>query len=714
MTGIKIYRKKIWLLLLFLVAASPYLTGQNRDTSSLLQQEFITDQLENIAENLDANIDYSDLLDELAYYIKNPISINDRYKIDELKRLHLLNDVQINNIRRYREKYEDILSPYELNFVDGFNREIIERILPFINFESSGKKNPLTLNRVFRYGKHQILLRYGRQIEKSKGYILPPDSAVYHPGSVYLGPSFKLYTRYSFSYQNRVRAGITMEKDAGEIFWKNSLPDTINQLISKKTTEIFDFRSVYFYASQLGKIKKIIVGDFHLEFGQGLNLWSGLGFGKSAQGIYVKKFGSGIRPNTSVNENRFFRGSAATLQFDNVEITGFYSNKNVDATIAESDTLDQPVITTIQETGLHRTINEIAAKNAIRAQTFGGHLRFQVKNLEIGVTAYHTKLDKPLLPSVALYKKFAFTGDKETHYGSDFNLVLNKINFFGELSVTEQKAYAVLTGMNAGFSDRFLFTLVYRNYSRDYHNFYALPFGATQNGSNEEGVYLGFMAFLSKTLSLSGYTDHYRFPWLRYRTGFPSYGHDYLLQLNITPSRKVKMYVRLRHKEQQQSYYEDYNYSALTNDITKENIRFNVSWDLSRSFILKNRCEYSLYNPKWGDKSRGYLMYQDVLYRPRFLPLALSFRYALFSTSSWDSRIYAYEYDVLYAFSVPAYYGNGQRVYFVTKYQLNNRFTFWFRVAQTTWFDKSYAGSGNDRVEGNHKTQIKFQVRIKL
>jgi hypothetical protein len=688
--------------------------AQNNDSVTILQREFITDQLENLAEMTDLNMDYSDLLDRLTYYQKNPIPINDKDQIDQLENLGLLNDIQINNIKRYRDQYGDILSPYELQFIDGFNQETIQRILPFVKFGKPGEKTSFSLKRAFKYGRHQVLFRYKQMLEKSAGYLLSPDSALSRPGTDYLGKPFKLYTRYTFSYQNHLHAGLTMEKDPGEVFWKNALNDSVLKVVGNKVTNIFDFYSAHLYIAGMGILKKAVVGDYHLEFGQGLNLWSGLGFGRSAQGVYVKRYGRGIRPNTSVNENRFFRGAAATIQIRDLEITGFYSNHHADANLPETDTLEQPYITTIQETGLHRTIHELLAKNAINIQTYGGHLKYHYKIFEIGATAYHTRLDKPLVPSDALYKKFAFSGDRETHYGADFSLVLNKVNFFGEFSLTENKAFAILAGMNAGFTDRLLFTLAYRNYSRDYHNFYGLAFGATQNGSNEEGIYLGFMAFLTKTFSLSGYVDHYRFPWLRYRSDFPSYGSDYVFQLNITPSRKVVMYVKYRHKQFQENYKSDYDYTPLTDDTKQDNIRFNITWNLSPSIIMKNRVEYVSYHPEYNEKSNGYLMYQDVLYRPYDLPLDITFRYALFSTDSWDSRIYAYENDVLYAFSIPAYYGRGQRVYLMARYKMNRRFTFWFRVARATWFDRNTIGSGADQVNGDHKTEIKAQVMIKL
>ncbi len=703
-------------LLLLGMFAVPYLAkAQKPDTTAINQTEFITDQIENIASGTDLNLDYSDLIDDYRYYQKHPVNINDKEEIDELERLKLLNDIQVNNIKRYRELNGDIMSKYELLYVDGINREIIERLLPFVVFGEVKKSNKISIKDVFNYGRHQLLLRYEQTLEQSAGYKIPVDSAIYHPGSACLGTPQKFYTRYTFQYRKKVRIGFTLEKDAGEVWNKNSLPDTVLQLTGNKITSFANFYSAHIYLADMGILKKVVIGDYHLEVGQGLNIWSGLAFGKSAQAIYVKKFGRGLRPNTSVNENRFLRGAAATLQWKSVQLTGFYSNNNIDANLVLTDTLEQPVVTTIQETGLHRTINELLDKDAINLQAYGGHMRFRYKTIELGATFYHSVLDRTIKSSNDLYKRFAFSDKEESHYGMDLNWILNKINFFGEFSLTQSGGYALLAGLNAGPSDRFLFNITYRNYSKDYHNFYSYPFAATQNGNNEEGIYFGFLALLSKQWSLSGYLDFYQFPWLRYRSDFPSLGKDFLFQLNFTPSRRVVMYVKYRHKLKQENYNSEYDYLAQTADITQDNLRINVSWNLTHNIILKNRVEYVWYqNPLVNKPDNGYLLYQDVLFRPAHLPFNLTFRYALFSTYSWNSRIYAYENDVLYAFSVPAYYGSGQRFYLIAKIDASKRLTFWLRLSRVTFFDRNTIGSGPDQIDGNHKTSVKVQARIKL
>jgi hypothetical protein len=128
---------------------------------------------------------------------------------------------------------------------------------------------------------------------------------------------------------------------------------------------------------------------------------------------------------------------------------------------------------------------------------------------------------------------------------------------------------------------------------------------------------------------------------------------------------------------------------------------------------LKNRVEATFYD-KQGKPQRGYLMFQDILLRPEEFPLSVSFRYALFSTDGWDSRIYAYENDVLYAFSVPAYFERGQRFYFMLKTDAFKNPKIWLRFARTVYRNKTNIGSGADKINSNHKTEIKVQLKFSL
>ena len=65
-------------------------------------------------------------------------------------------------------------------------------------------------------------------------------------------------------------------------------------------------------------------------------------------------------------------------------------------------------------------------------------------------------------------------------------------------------------------------------------------------------------------------------------------------------------------------------------------------------------------------------------------------------TDGYDSRIYAYENDVLYSYSIPAFSGKGYRYYINLQLDTGKRLSIWARWAQTLYLGKKYAAGGAD------------------
>ena len=84
---------------------------------------------------------------------------------------------------------------------------------------------------------------------------------------------------------------------------------------------------------------------------------------------------------------------------------------------------------------------------------------------------------------------------------------------------------------------------------------------------------------------------------------------------------------------------------------------------------------------------------------------------ALFDTEDYENRQYLYEKNVLWAFSIPNFYNQGMRVYFLAQYKLNKRLTFWGRWAKTTYTNRESIGSGLQEIKGNELTETTFQLR---
>ncbi len=155
--------------------------------------------------------------------------------------------------------------------------------------------------------------------------------------------------RYRYYYGRIISATINLEKDPGERF----LPEA--KAIG------FDFSSANVFIKNIGPVRKAILGDYSLQFGQGLTLWTGLSFGKGAMISNLAKPDLGLQPYKSTNEALFLRGIASTINFKKLEITPFLSIRNIDASLEKFE--DSQQIRSMPQSGLHRTINEMANKN---------------------------------------------------------------------------------------------------------------------------------------------------------------------------------------------------------------------------------------------------------------------------------------------------------------------------------------------------------------
>jgi hypothetical protein len=94
---------------------------------------------------------------------------------------------------------------------------------------------------------------------------------------------------------------------------------------------------------------------------------------------------------------------------------------------------------------------------------------------------------------------------------------------------------------------------------------------------------------------------------------------------------------------------------------------------------------------------------------------------AIFETDDYDSRIYAYEPDLLYNFSLPAYFGSGIHYYINLQKDFSRlmgrrpnhfRLSGWLKWGQTFYPGSASIGSGLDEIPGNRKSEIKAQVLL--
>lgn len=677
------------IILLVLIAFSAGGFAQIPDTTLSI----IANQMELVTEHLDAEVDFSDYTEDFEILLNNPVHLNSG-DLDELRRLFFLREIQIRKIFEYYSMYGNIATKYELMAIPGLDSLSISRMMPYISLDAM-KKPEKGIRDWLLSGKSTVLMRYQRLIEKPAGYFPVSDSVE----PAYKGSPERILMKYAYDARGRIRLGILAEKDPGE------------QWFGSDNSNGFDFYSAYVFMKDFGFIHKAVIGDYHLRFGQGLTMWSGFSFGKQGFGVPLSK-SQGLRPSASSAEYGFLRGIATTIRVSNFEITGFYSAASLDVA---TDTLESSAfITSIYESGLHRTLKEQAAKNLGSQYLEGGNVTFKGSFFRTGLTLIRSQFDPALSSKPELYRSFVFSGDEFTKIGMDAAIILKNLEIAGEISRSSNGSVAYILRSNWEPDPRFLLWLVYRYYPPDFIRYYSSAFGENGSNANEQGFFAGFRVYPMPRLRLETYVDFFQFPWLKYLVDAPSYGYEYQCLIVWNPSRDIEIQSRWRYADKPRNFLDSPRPLNAVGQYRQHFMRFQVKYSPTDEFDFTTRAEYTARSLQKSPFRDGLMMYQDLVWKPTGFKFALYGRYARFNTWSYDERLYAYEQDVLYSFSIPSYYYNGSRLYLMLRYQALKKLTFWLRASSTIFHDRNETGSGNDLLSGNTKSEIKIQMQLKF
>jgi hypothetical protein len=497
-----------------------------------------------------------------------------------------------------------------------------------------------------------------------------------------------------------------MEKDPGEEFFRGS------------NEQGFDFYSAHVFLNNYRTwIPRLAIGDYNINLGQGLLLHSGYGIGKSSFVTMIKKSGYTVRPFASVNEADFLRGAAVTLKpSPRTEWTVFASLRKRDANVVV-DSIDigsEPFadisFTSLQLSGLHRTDAEIADERQITHEVLGTAWKYKGQHLHIGVNALYQHLSSPLRRSDAPYNAYRFNGDALFNGSVDYTYLHKNFHFFGETAVSDNGAVATLNGILLGLSRRAELAVLSRWLPRGYHSLGAAPFAETSSADNEHGIYLGLEVRPSIQWTISAYADIWRHPWLRFNVDGPSTGQEQLIRVTYKQKRKMEWYLQYRHELKEKNLTGNSERIDPLVDQRKQQMRMHFSYKVSQAVELRTRVEGTLYREHTLPDETGFMLYQDVIYRPLGSPLSFTSRFVVFDTESFSTAIYAYENDLVNQFYIPAYAYRGVRYYLNMRYRGIRNLSMELRIAQTRYTDRDIIGSGNDQIEGNTRTDMKAQV----
>lgn len=652
----------------------------------------VEEQLENLTEsNEDITTEDDSYLQEMNHFVKHPLNLN---YADQglLEQLQLLTPVHISNLLSYRKLFGNFLSIYELQAIPTWNISMIKRILPYVTI-SENVHVFNSLKSRFKDGATTILLRGTQILENQKGYLVNKDSVKNH----YPGSPHKVLIRYKYKFGNLLQYGFTAEKDAGEQFFKGAQKHG------------FDFYSAHLFIRNLGIIKSLALGDFSINMGQGLTQWQSLSFARGA--LSAKRQSDILRPYNSAGEVAFHRGIGITLKKNNWETTGFASYRRLDASF-NVDTLDfEDYISSLYNTGFHRTANEIAGRNSQGLLAFGGNLNYSTGKFHIGANAINYSFEHTIKKKDVLYNMYAINGKKLGNYSIDYSYTYKNIHFFGEAAVDNNRDPAFINGIALSVNSKVDMSFLYRKISPEYQSLYTSAFTESTMPANESGFYTSIDIAPTDKIRIYAYADYFHFPWLKYRIDAPSTGRDYMVQFTYTPDRNIELYARYNNKDKAINYNPDGKVLNPVDNKNKQGLRAQFRYKLDKSFTLRSRVDLSWYDKRGNKAQNGFLTYFDIIYKKIFSPVSGNIRLLYFETTGYDARLYAFENDVLYGYSIPAFSGKGYRYYLNISYKLNKNFQCWSRLAQTIYSDRDKIGSGLDEINGNKKTELKLQIQ---
>jgi len=651
-------------------------------------------QLENLTEANESETEDDSWLQQMDQFRKHPINLNTA-EADELKELKILTDLQVANFLSYRKLLGKFISIYELQAIPAWDIATIKKLLPFITIKSSQEIVEIFGKRL-KDGDHTLLLRSSLVLEKSAGYT--PKAT----GNYYLGSPQKLFFRYRYQYKNLLQYGIVGDKDAGENFFKG------------RQKYGFDFYSFHLFVRKIGIIQSLAIGDFTVNMGQGLVQWQSIAFRKGVNIAAVKRQSAILKPYNSAGEYNFHRGGGITIKKGNIEVTAFISRRKISANFNADTLKDEGFFSSFLTSGYNRTLNELDDRNNLRQFAFGGNISWNAKQVHIGINSINYSFSKPLQKRPEPYNLYAISGKSWSNFSIDYSYTYRNFHFFVEAAADNNLDKAMVNGLLISVDPKIDLSFVHRSISKKYQSINGNAFTENTFPTNENGLYAGISIRPIALIRIDAYADVYKFPWLKYLVDAPSAGKDFFVEFTYSPNKQAEVYTRYKNEIKQINQPENATVTNQLISIPKQSWRTQISYQVNRNLLFRNRIELLWYNKQEKNKENGFLGFIDCVYNPALKPYSGSLRLQYFETGGYNSRLYAYENDLLYSYSIPVFFDKGVRYYVNLNYDLNKHISCWLKWSQSVYRGDNAIGSGLDEIRGNTKSEARFQIVIYL
>ncbi len=607
----------------------------------------------------------ADALEELSDMYESlhaaPLNINMATR-DELSMLPFLTDRQIEDIHAYIYMHGPMLTLGELQLTGSLDYATRQLLRHFVYAGPPlPQKERIKLADVLQNGRTEVVARMDIPLYLRDGF----------KKGTYLGGRLSHNLRWSFNWHNRIRFGVSADKDAGE--------------------RGYDFWSPYLFIKDMGVLKELAVGNFKAQFGQGLLLGGGFSVGKSMALSSMSRQTQGLRPHSSTGEYGYLRGGGAALGWGHTTFTLLASRTPVDATL-KGDT----VISSFKEDGYHRTSLELSKKHNVTLGMVAANMRYSFRGLRFGVTAMTESLTVP------------YKGQRRlSGMSADCSVNRARYSLQAELSLLDSKP-ALIASQTFRLGNGWTANAVVRHYSPEYMSLHSNAM-AESSVQNETGLLAGF-AHSGRDLKVSGYADFFMHPEPRYGASAPSNGMDLRMEADWRVGRRDALYATARFKSKQK----DCKYTGQLEYCLTGRYRLRWMHDCRSGAQLRMQFFYVRYDFIAEPITNGYALTGSFSHSLLEERLDVDLSAAAFHTQSYDCRVSVYESGFRYSYNFMSLYGKGGRLAVMVRYRLNAAMQLNVKAGGTYYLDRDEISSSHQRIASSHKEDISLQFIAKF
>ena len=608
---------------------------------------------------------------------QHPMDIN-RVTREQLEELPFLSAQQVEGIMEYLWRYGRMESLGELAMIrelDYLQRRLLTYFIYIDEKDADDRQKAPNIKDVAQYGHHELMATGRVPFYERKG-----------DKEGYLGPKYRHWLRYQFSYGDQVKAGLVGAQDAGEPF------------LAHENRWGYDYYSMYLQLRNMGRLESLVVGNYRVSMGMGLVMNNSFSLGKLAMLQNLGRSAYTLRAHSSRSAGSL-RGLAATIDVGmGLKLTAFASYSPADATLNKDGTA-----ATILDTDYHRTETEMAKKHNLHALKTGGSLRYQDHGLRLGINTLYTHLDRELKPNIStLYRRHYPQGADFLNLSLDYGYASPRVALCGETATDRKGHLATINSASLRLSDIVSMVVLQRFYSYAYSALDAQSYSDGGKVQNESGVYLGLIWQPSVALRLSAYSDYAYFAWAKYQVSQSSYSWDNMLQAvwqkrSWTINGRYRLRLKQKDSEDKQTLTDRWEHRA----------RLGADYARAGGFGGRLQMDGCRMQGEWGA-----MVSCSLSFTKKWLRLNGGVGY--FHTDGYDSRLYLYESGPLYTYSMAQFYGEGIRYWLMARAAIGKKLMLTAKAGVTDYFDRSSTGSGYQEIDGSSLMDLDLQVRWKF